>query len=224
MPAKGKGAAAQCYMCESLETSHEHAPPRCIFPEAKDTQGGRDLRRNLITVPACADHNMRKSKDDEYLLHVLVACHPINEVGHQQARMKLSRAMNHSMSIMNRLMKGSEPALIEDELGIVETVAMPWDTARMDRMLDMLGRALFYHHYGRRWSDRIMVRPEFVSYGTNDQARRQLSSVYDVLLSSVVGNGDNPDVFRYWILQKDQSHFMRLAFYEHAKVTLLFHP
>jgi hypothetical protein len=46
-------------------------PPECIFPEAKDAAGGRDLRRNLITVPSCAEHNLKKGADDIYLMWVM---------------------------------------------------------------------------------------------------------------------------------------------------------
>jgi hypothetical protein len=56
--------ASTCYMCDSPETSREHAPPLCFFPETKDV--GRDLRRNLVTVPSCDVHNSKKSKDDEF--------------------------------------------------------------------------------------------------------------------------------------------------------------
>ena len=62
----------QCYMCSAESVTTEHIPPKCIFPEKKDLADGRDYRRNLITVPSCADHNLHKSGDDEYLLYVLV--------------------------------------------------------------------------------------------------------------------------------------------------------
>jgi len=57
-------------MCDSVEMSREHTPPRCFFPEAKAI--GRDLRRDLITVPSCDRHNSKKSKDDEFLRSVIV--------------------------------------------------------------------------------------------------------------------------------------------------------
>lgn len=70
-----------CYMCEKESTSVEHAPPRCIFPEQKDLQPGEDYRVNLITVPSCDEHNMQKSKEDEYLLYILPSTIGSNEVG-----------------------------------------------------------------------------------------------------------------------------------------------
>lgn len=55
----------QCYMCEKPASTVEHVPPKCIFPEQKDSLGGQDLRKQLITVPACDVHNTKKSRDDE---------------------------------------------------------------------------------------------------------------------------------------------------------------
>lgn len=52
-----------CYMCDLSATSVEHVPPKCMFPEFKDAKV--DLRRKLITVPSCDDHNAKKSRDDE---------------------------------------------------------------------------------------------------------------------------------------------------------------
>lgn len=37
-----------CYMCDKPGASREHVPPRCIFPEQKDTNG-KDYRKGLIT-------------------------------------------------------------------------------------------------------------------------------------------------------------------------------
>lgn len=49
-----------CYMCEKPATSVEHIPPKCLFPEQKDLPGGADLRKQLLTVPACDEHNLKK--------------------------------------------------------------------------------------------------------------------------------------------------------------------
>lgn len=57
-------------MCTASENSREHAPPQCLFPEKSDI--GRDLRRNIITVPLCDEHNSTKSADDEFLRAVIL--------------------------------------------------------------------------------------------------------------------------------------------------------
>lgn len=62
-----------CYWCGKLATSKEHVPPKCLFPEFKDTKDVYDnsFRHNLITVPSCDEHNLVKSRDDEYLMTCL---------------------------------------------------------------------------------------------------------------------------------------------------------
>ena len=51
-----------CYMCDSIATTREHVPPKCLFPEKKDI--GDDIyRQNLITVPSCDKHNTSKSQE-----------------------------------------------------------------------------------------------------------------------------------------------------------------
>ena len=57
-------------MCDAPSTSREHAPPISLFPEADVF--GRDVRRNLITVPSCDAHNSMKSKDDEVFRAVIL--------------------------------------------------------------------------------------------------------------------------------------------------------
>ena len=68
-------------MCHDEACSVEHVPPRALFPEQKDI-GNPDFRRNLITVPSCAKHNMGKSGDDEFLmvsLSGLIRSHPVTD-------------------------------------------------------------------------------------------------------------------------------------------------
>ena len=52
-------------MCEREGNTIQHSPPRCIFPEQKDSPPGVDYRKNLITVPACEEPNTARSKDDD---------------------------------------------------------------------------------------------------------------------------------------------------------------
>lgn len=54
---------SKCYMCDQTAVGDEHVPPRCLFPKAKDLPNGVDLRKDLITVLSCADHNSEKSRE-----------------------------------------------------------------------------------------------------------------------------------------------------------------
>src|ERR1700733_6530786 len=84
-----------CYYCGRPATSREHVPPECIFPEKKDSSG-KDYRKNLITVPSCDEHNLHKSKDDEFLMANVTPVVGNNGAGFVQTRTKLRRAFDRS--------------------------------------------------------------------------------------------------------------------------------
>jgi hypothetical protein len=66
---------ASCYWCGVSATSREHVPPQCLFSESKDIKEfyQQSFRLNLIKVPSCREHNLKRSKDDEYLMACLAA-------------------------------------------------------------------------------------------------------------------------------------------------------
>jgi len=62
-----------CYMCDALATTKEHIPPKALFLKQKDLLREFSLRKELITVPSCEEHNNNKSKDDEYFVYLLAS-------------------------------------------------------------------------------------------------------------------------------------------------------
>lgn len=50
---------SRCAYCGAAATGKDHVPPKCIFP---------DDRLNLITVPACDEHNNQRSGLDQRFL------------------------------------------------------------------------------------------------------------------------------------------------------------
>jgi hypothetical protein len=95
-----------CYACGNSATSDEHVPPKCLFPETKDTPDGTDLRRNLFTVPSCEEHNTHKSGDDEYLFFVLAMNLPANHVANLQVSSKIARAVARRPKLVESMMGG----------------------------------------------------------------------------------------------------------------------
>ena len=101
-------------MCEQKATSVEHVPPKCLFPEYKDTQ--RDLRLNLITVPSCDDHNGKKSRDDEFLMVSLAGIIGNNSIGYQHYRGKIQRALKRtSYKLLEKVFLSRKLVKISDE-------------------------------------------------------------------------------------------------------------
>ena len=108
-------STVKCYACNANQTSTEHVPPRCLFPEKKDLPAGVDLRKQLITVPSCDAHNSAKSHDDEYLLFALVMNLPNNIVGANHFLAKVMRAITKNPRKIQRFTNTTVPVLVRDE-------------------------------------------------------------------------------------------------------------
>lgn len=183
-------------MCDLVATSREHAPPACFFPEAETF--GRDLRRNLITVPSCDAHNLGKSADDEFFRAVLLL-----------ATVSGSNASEHQffekLLVAVRRKPDAHAAFIKDT-GTAENGklrALRIDRHRFDRCMDQLIRALFFHAYQRKWLLPLVVEsPDLFVAIEDDQpatyklAVAALTATKEYLQFEPV-KGDNPEVFQY---------------------------
>ncbi len=109
-----------CFACDSPDTTLEHVPPACLFPESKDTQGGQNLRRNLITVPACVDHNLVKSCDDTYFLWVLSTNLSANSVARQQVATKLKRTNERRPALGKAILRATKDVTVIDSASGIE--------------------------------------------------------------------------------------------------------
>ncbi|MCE3225042.1 MAG: hypothetical protein K0S58_3222 [Nitrospira sp.] len=149
--------ASTCYMCDSPETSREHAPPLCFFPQANDI--GRDLRRNLVTVPSCDRHNSRKSKDDEYFRAViLMTAAQDSDTGRHQFFRKFIPA-SARMPHAHRSFFADKGTIAEGKSHVLQI-----DRQRFDGCVDHLARALFFAAFQRKWNLPInAISPNFFS-------------------------------------------------------------
>lgn len=78
-------------------------PPKCLLPESKDFKDliQKDFRKNLITVPSCDAHNLRKSNDDEYLMICLASRAGNNVEAYYHTYAKVRRARERNPSIID---------------------------------------------------------------------------------------------------------------------------
>jgi hypothetical protein len=221
-----------CYMCTAKATSVEHVPPRCLFPEAKDLPPGLNFRKQLITVPSCDEHNGAKSKDDEYLLHSLLLNIPNNSTATNHTLTKLQRSIFHNPSIINALVSTQIPVVAEDTQSgqLHHTVAVQIDEKRLKTSLEMIGRALYFHHFNKRWEGAVSVYPHFLLWLTEPNAAElnkpseEMSAAVEGLVQPEPRHGMNPDVFCYQIAHLNQAIelIMYLRIYEGSRVTLSF--
>lgn len=202
-------------MCDSPETSREHAPPLCFFPELSEI--GRDLRRNLVTVPSCADHNSNKSNDDEFFRTVILMTAAQNsDVGRHQFFRKLLRGAQRSPRAHRTFF--SDQGVIAAGTGR----ALKIDRKRFDTCIDHLVRALFFDAFGRQLnlpisivSPNLFARIESDHVVPDKQVLKTVGVSRQFLRDEEV-RGENPEVFKYRVryVQTDDIFAFAGIFYE----------
>lgn len=222
-----------CYMCDKNATGMEHVPPRCLFPEQKDLPVGVDLRKQLITVPACDEHNTAKSRDDEYLLNILVINLPANEVAKNHFATKMMRVVQRNPRLMKQIMGDAHPVVVVDnESGkTYHTVAVNIDNARLNAALDHIARALYFYHFGEQWRGEVKTQPDFLLASLDlenahvlNEPGEKMEAAANQIFSKAEYFGENPDVFKYQVVHggEQASKLMRLHFYNGCRVSVFF--
>ena len=79
-------------------------------------------------MPACDEHNLKKSKDDEYLMMILVAHFGNNEVSRTQVATKVLRAWTRRPHIAQTIVNDPVPARLAGQ----ETMAFRVNLDRFD--------------------------------------------------------------------------------------------
>jgi hypothetical protein len=212
-----------CYMCGSSATSKEHVPPRCLFPAEKDVLEGKDYRTNLITVPACNDHNSAKSKDDEYLLYVLSMNYPNNKVAQNQWSTKILRAIKKNPHVAEKLSENWRQVSVQNEHDILEpAIAIRFDRQRFDRALEHVIRALHFHLNKRKWTGNVGIESNSVlalegeNYLEINEQAHAIGLTVERLMGNLPFEGYNQDVFKYRCVEDNKSGttIYHLVFYD----------
>lgn len=222
-----------CYMCNKPAEGVEHVPPRCLFPEKKDLPEGIDLRKQLITVPACDEHNTSKSQDDEYLLYLLVINLPANEIAKNQFLTKIMRSMERNPGLIKKIMANPHPVIaVDKETGEAHhTVAVKIDDARLDSALDHIARALYFYHYKAQWLGNVRTQPDFLLASLDPEEGQEQNKLGENMVAAAEQlfadkefHGANPDVFKYQVLEGSENvhMIMRLHFYNGCRVSVFF--
>ena len=217
-----------CYMCERASTSKEHVPPRCLFPEAKDL--GTDLRKQLITVPSCDQHNSNKSADDEFLLISLAGIIGNNSIGYTHKFTKVNRAIKRSaFRLLNEAMNRKRLEWLE--FGPNKFIDVIWGTpdyVRLSNCFDRIARALYFHGFGSRFLGITRVLLGYVLDQSKNPAefKRLIKEKVKSELADKPRLGANPEVFTYRFTDPDQYGLfvLYLQFYGGLDVYISFMP
>jgi hypothetical protein len=204
-----------CYMCSATATSREHAPPRCLFPEAKDVEDGTDLRKNLITVPSCADHNLTLSKDDEYFLVITTANIGGNLRRREHLSTKVVRALRRNPVFADATFAAR--LLITDVDGQA-AIGFKIDRVRLERVVEKTARAIWSYSTGSKLLVPLSVILPMIRNddGTPGAYMEELGQHAAAMGAAMPWHGDNPEVFRYRLRvdPTDGFSFLWMIFYD----------
>jgi hypothetical protein len=111
-----------------------------------------------------------------------------------------------------------------------QTVAVQVNEQRLNTSLQMIGRALHFHHFNSPWGGSVKAYPNFLLSLTEPNAQElnvpvaQLAAAVEELVQSEPQYGENPEVFSYQVAQGQPPTkiIMLLRIYEGSRVTLLF--
>jgi hypothetical protein len=215
-------------MCDRLSTTKEHVPPRCLFPEAKDV--GIECRKQLITVPSCDVHNIRKSADDEFLLISLAGIIGNNSIGYAHKFTKVNRSIHRSsFRVLDEALKNQKVELLE--LGPNKFIDVIWGTpdyARLFGCFDHIARGLHFHEFGKRFvgSTKPLIGYTCETESNPLEFKRLIKDKVTAELSGKQRIGANPDIFTYQFTDPDQFglFLVHLQFYGGMDVYVGFIP
>lgn len=213
-------------MCPGLATSREHAPPRCLFPAAKDTADGANYRKNLITVPACDEHNSEMSCDDEYLMFALSGSYTSSGVGLGQFLTKVARAFERQPSKRLNFIRKSAPVRLR-RVGVSiweDGAQVVLEGHRIDNVLANCARALYFYRTGRKFLGPAHVLTNFTMYH-DPNFQEEVTNAFEAAERHFAGApalGDNPAVFTYQFDESAATALFLFSFYENSTALVRF--
>jgi hypothetical protein len=204
-------------MCDAPATSQEHAPPACLFPEQSSI--GRDLRKNLITVPSCDLHNSKKSEDDEFLrATICLSAAGISPAATHNFQGNVLRGASRSPA------KYSAFAPRANVLTPPEKSAFKTDRSRFDRCVEHIAKAICFHTYDIKWQQPIVVvSPQLQIAAKSGQLAAHtpslgaIAATRDFLTSEPV-KCENAEIFLYRIKIHEGTLGFAALFYEYFEI------
>jgi len=204
----------------------EHAPPKCFFPETKDSSGKSIYRQELIKVPSCAVHNSQKSGEDTYAVWHLACLNNVNSCGDVVRQTIVRRHAEYD----RRERGGKFLARLGREVygrHHLGTFAVA-DARRMVAFLTLCARAVFFFEHMRKLLVPLRVTNlsnNFLDDNLNAELRAR-EKFFDGEVGDVPILGNNPDVFNYSITEKAIQGIVivRMVFYGTQKHWVYHHP
>ncbi|NRS17077.1 hypothetical protein HP398_11610 [Brevibacillus sp. HB1.4B] len=216
----------KCYWCGQSATSMEHVPPKCLFPEEKDIKDifNKSYRNNLIRVPSCDEHNMKKSNLDEYLMVTLSGKVGNNSVAYIHTATKVSRSRIRNPKIIN--IDREDILKVKDKEFPVLWINVDNDKLRYS--FESIARAIYFYENEHVFRGKCFVisrlfnHPDDVKGSEfNNRSSELIENEQKYWINEIKGN--NPDIFSYQFSEVDgfKCQTLALNFYEGTKVYVI---
>ena len=187
----------------------------------------KDYKKNLITVPACNEHNLSKSMDDEYILGIVAFHWRNNPVGYSQSVTKIKRALGYSKKYYDLFFgEGRHSFLVWNGQALVTSTV---DIERVNASFQKIARALYFYHFKEKFLGDISIQhfslaAVYQKHHPLVDALTQVVHMMRLLCIEKPRNGNNPDVFYYQIAQDEspKAMIMRMVFYGGFEVLATF--
>jgi hypothetical protein len=218
----------QCYMCDAPATSKEHVPPKCIFPERKDSDG-QYLREGLITVPSCELHNSKKSADDEFLMVSIAGLFSNNSIGYQHKMTKVFRAIKKgSNRLLDKAFLGRKHFIVPiKDNKFIEVIRGTPDFKRLEKCFEQIALGLFFHHFKIKFKGVNVLMTHFEMKDKNGETYIEfVKQRAELELRDKERFGKNPAVFFHQFTNPDPSgmFIVKMCFYEGCIILVRFAP
>jgi len=214
----------ECYYCQKIGTTIEHAPPKCLFPEYKIFN--RDYRINLITVKSCEEHNCEKSGSDERLRQILVASPFNNSLGISLTSEKWKRAFERNPKSLNDFIEGGNliQYKLDEDSGYQDGLAISRNCDELDESLKRICAALFYSETGLKLLGKADVLAGFTLYHDIEMQRESEAAIENTrnYYSSKPKKGENHEVFYFHYEYSESTAIFYLVFYGYNEVVVRF--
>lgn len=223
-----KQTQSTCFMCDQLAPTDDHIPPKCFFPEEKDIPKGKNYRDNLITVPACKEHNLKTSKDDEYIW-AIVAFHWQNTPDIQEYSVKkIHRAFERNKRLFDLFFSEQNSHKFFSYKG-EKLVATTITVERIMNGFQKIARGIYYRNFEQKWVGEVIIHSRSLAVvlstlNPNYDEKTRVAELARSLLILQPKHGKNPEVFYYQIGQDTllSPPIFRLVFYGGFEVLAFF--
>lgn len=216
-----------CYWCGREATSKEHVPPKCLFPERKDMRQfyEKDFRCNLITVPSCDEHNMKKSNNDEYLMTCLGGRVGNNGVAYLHNATKVKRALERNPKIVE--VEKLDMVKLGEKKFPVNIITV--DNYRLVHSFESIARALYFHEEKKIFNGECRIISELFLHPDYEKESKFILESIQLIEEEreqwkTKTKGDNKDIFTYQFSPLDgfKCQTLAMTFYKGTKVYAVF--